>query len=556
MFVLIVTLLILPTLAYLQYKWIGQLSEQEYKRMKENIRRTAFHCSMEFSKQMMDMIKSVNNYLNGANLTMQPELTKRIEQLKTKIDNPELIKEKTYISLVPSADKSVSMKINQPSSIIFLLNDLSAFAIPLRNKPKFALFITLDKEYLISTLIPKIINNNFIFNDELEYDIIITTSDDQIFYHTGDKVQSDVLKQPDVVIPFLSFPPSSFVLFSTEQWMQNDPLRGRNDRSLSYNRIPTETDNEREMPPPEDREFQDREPRSSRLGILKLCLRHKNISLENVVRINRLRNLGISFSVLLLLGISIVFLLASANRAQRLAQQKLEFVACISHELRTPIAVLKSAADNLSDGVIVGENRTRKYGELIKTEVIRLSEMVEKVLAYAGIQSGKQNYELRPLGIESIINAAIENTKKLLPLDDIVVETSIEHNIPQVLGDATALQSALENLIINGIKYSPDEKWIRIEARQVNDSSMSFVEIKVIDHGIGIAASDISNIFEPFYRGRNAIDEQIQGSGLGLSITKHIIASHGGRISVKSSPKEGSVFTILLPSMTQDKENK
>ena len=123
-----------------------------------------------------------------------------------------------------------------------------------------------------------------------------------------------------------------------------------------------------------------------------------------------------------------------------------------------------------------------------------------------------------------------------------------------MLGDATALQSALENLIINGIKYSLEKKWIKIVARYTKNLNSSFVKIEVEDCGVGISAEDISNIFKPFYRGRNAVEGQIQGSGLGLNITKHIIESLGGSISVKSSLKSGSTFTILLPSITPERE--
>ena len=151
-------------------------------------------------------------------------------------------------------------------------------------------------------------------------------------------------------------------------------------------------------------------------GLFELRLKNREGSLEVAVNNNRLRNIGISFGILLLLGASVVFLLLSTNRARRLAQQQIEFVAGISHELRTPLAVLKSAGENLADGVIQEKERTRKYGELIKSEVLRLSGMVEKALAYAGIQSGKQNYELRPLDVAPIIMEALQNIKKFLPI--------------------------------------------------------------------------------------------------------------------------------------------
>jgi signal transduction histidine kinase len=246
-----------------------------------------------------------------------------------------------------------------------------------------------------------------------------------------------------------------------------------------------------------------------------------------------------------------LFLLLSATRAQKLAHQQLEFVAGISHELRTPLAVLKSAGENLADGVIHEREKSRAYGELIKKEVIRLSEMVEKALAFAGIQSGKQSYDLIPVQIKDIIVEAIKNTRKLVS-GECIIESDIAEHLPNVLANNPALQSALENLLINAIKYSREKKWVRIEAYAHDLSKKPSLEIIIRDKGMGIAPLDINHIFDPFYRGHNAIDSQIEGSGLGLSITKHIIEAHNGIISVKSSLQSGTAFTIHLPITSKD----
>ena len=344
--------------------------------------------------------------------------------------------------------------------------------------------------------------------------------------------------------------------------LQNLPEGGyfgsnREFRPQPFERTPPELERRQDLFSTQEKMlFMERERMSRDHGLFEMRLMHHEGSLEIAINNNRLRNIWISFGILAILGASIVFLILSTTRARRLALQQLEFVAGISHELRTPLAVLKTAGENLADGVIKEKGHTRKYGELIKNEVVRLSEMVEKALTYAGIHSGKQNYELRPLDITLIVTEAIRNTKKLLPLNNFIVHTEINQDLPQVLGDATALQSAIENLIINGIKYSSEKNWIHIKVHQSKGLKENYLEINVEDRGIGITAADISKIFKPFYRGRNAIEGQVQGNGLGLSIAKYIIESHGGTISVKSFPGKGSVFTIFLPSIVQDEKNE
>jgi signal transduction histidine kinase len=284
--------------------------------------------------------------------------------------------------------------------------------------------------------------------------------------------------------------------------------------------------------------------------LLTLHVYHRDGSLQTAVDRNRWRNLGVSAGILLLLGASIAFLLMTVGRAHRLARQQLEFVAGVSHELRTPLAVLKSAGENLADGVIQNTDRAQQYGQLIKNEVGRLSDMVEKALLYAGIQSGKRVYDTSPVDIAGVIEEVVHKTRSRF--NDVSIETTIDSDVPLVRGDAEALHSLIDNLISNAVKYGGEAKWVGITARPVKKKGSAFIEICIKDNGIGIPQQDIDDVFHAFHRGSNARDAQIQGSGLGLSVARHILEAHGGTIAVNSKVNHGTEFIIHLPALQEN----
>ena len=275
----------------------------------------------------------------------------------------------------------------------------------------------------------------------------------------------------------------------------------------------------------------------------KLVVTHPSGSLEAVVTSQRRRNLAISSSVLGLLGASMGLLVLATRRAQRLAKQQMEFVAAVSHELRTPLAVIRSAAENLADGVVHDEARIRRYGELMRAEGRRLTDMVEQILEFAGIQSGQRGFALRPVGVGPLVSDIVSASASLIETAGLVVEFDIPDDLPPVLGDEPALRRVFQNLIDNAIKYGAGGKSIRISGRQ----SGGEVSVTVADRGIGIDAADQTRIFEPFYRAAEVVAAQVQGAGLGLSLVQRIVAAHGGRVTVKSAPREGSAFTVHLP---------
>ena len=279
-----------------------------------------------------------------------------------------------------------------------------------------------------------------------------------------------------------------------------------------------------------------------------LLVQHRAGSLEAAVDATRRRNLAISSGVLALLGVSVGFLVVSTRRAQELARQQMEFVAAVSHELRTPLAVIRSAGDNLADGVVDDHARIRRYGDLVRSEGRRLSEMVEQILEFAGIQSGQRGFALRPVAIQPLLEDIVDASATLLDDAGIAVEYDIPPAIPPVLADEAALRRALQNLVGNAIKYGAGGRWLGLRAAHAGRE----VRITVADRGIGIAQAEQPKIFDPFYRTPDVIAAQIQGAGLGLSLVKRIVEAHGGRIAVHSAPGAGSEFTIAMPAASEE----
>ncbi len=276
----------------------------------------------------------------------------------------------------------------------------------------------------------------------------------------------------------------------------------------------------------------------------RLLVKHPSGSLDAAVNTTRRRNLFVSSSILAVLGASMALLVLSARRSQEVARQQMEFVAAVSHELRTPLAVIRSAGDNLADGVVGDAGQIRKYGELVRSEGRRLSEMVEQILEFAGIQSGQRRFEPRPVNVSALVDQVLAASAALLEGGRIEVEVAIPQDLPPVRGDEPALRRVLQNLVGNAIKYGAEGRWIGVRATHAGDQ----VRISVADRGLGIAASEQTRIFEPFYRAAEVVAAQIQGAGLGLSLVHRIVEAHGGRIEVKSAPGQGSEFIVQLPA--------
>lgn len=274
----------------------------------------------------------------------------------------------------------------------------------------------------------------------------------------------------------------------------------------------------------------------------RLLVRRSDGGLAQLVRETRNRNLAISGGILLILAATILLLLYLLRRADRLRTQQTEFVAAISHELNTPVAALRSAGENLKDGIITDRERLEKYGETIVREASRLGDMIGQVLEFAGMQARPGRTREEPVDVASVIEEAIAQSRWLVDGSDVQVQTQIASDLPRLIGDPRALTRAVQNLVANAIRHGGSGGWIGVRASRDGDDR---VRIVVEDRGPGIDSRDASHLFEPFYRGRGA--SAVRGSGLGLTIVKQIVVAHGGSIEIERRRRAGAAFIIQLP---------
>jgi signal transduction histidine kinase len=274
----------------------------------------------------------------------------------------------------------------------------------------------------------------------------------------------------------------------------------------------------------------------------RLVLAHRAGSVDALATALRRRNLAVSFGMLGLLAASMALVVASSQRARRLAARQMEFVAGVSHELRTPVAVIRSAAENLADGVVSDPAQVRRYGGVIRDQGARLTGMVDQVLALAGAQAGSRAPQR--IAAAELVRAALEDHDRELRAAGVPLQVEVAADLPDLGGDADALRRALGNLVANARRHAQGSA-LRVSARQAGDGT---VQIEVEDQGPGIDPADLPHVFEPFYRGRRAVAEQVPGSGLGLAVVRGVTEAHGGTVSVRSRPGGGATFTLRLPA--------
>jgi signal transduction histidine kinase len=553
---------LLPVLAFMQYRWVGQVSEGERERMQRNLETAAVQFREEFDSQLGQARNSLQVSTNAARDGSSTNYSLRYNQWLNSADHPQIVADiyvvdaegdhlrlrrfnsathtfdpslwpETIDRLRPEFEGALAgfRKQLQPEPGRFARADHSLIVQALQNfggqpqpgspltPPPAPMFgfsvIQLDESYLRNQLVPSLAEKHFTAPGGDMYRVAVITegAGQHVLYRSNQDATVDA-RSADVTEALYA------------------PRFGR-----GPGRRPNAPRSEARAEEP--------------VGRWRLLVQHQSGSLEAAVASIRHRNLAISSGVLLLLTFGVVMLTATSRRAEKLAQQQMEFVAGVSHELRTPVAVVRSAAENLASGVVTGD-RVKRYGQMLEAEARRLGDMVERVLQYAGIESGFNTAARVPLSPTEIIESAVDSALPLVGPAEVTVNREIAPDLPTVIGDATALRSAVQNLVANAVKYGGRDRWVGIRAQHVRERRRSEVRITVSDHGPGIPAADLPHIFEPFYRGSDAIERQIQGHGLGLSLVRRIVEAHGGRVTVSTRPGAGTSFTIVLPAAAPD----
>jgi signal transduction histidine kinase len=279
----------------------------------------------------------------------------------------------------------------------------------------------------------------------------------------------------------------------------------------------------------------------------QLVAQHPSGSLGIAVAHWRERNLAISLGLLVILLGSIVLVFSAARRAERLGQFQMEFVAGVSHELFTPLAVINSAVENLADGVLDHPAQIQEYATILRDQGSRLERLMDQVLLLASGRLTQSESELRPIELAAIVAQSIAVSEPMLRDRGFTLEKEIGANLPPVMADPVAVGKCVDNLISNAMKYGGANHWIAVRARAAHARSQDEVQITIEDKGIGISPADLPNIFEPFYRVDSVRQGQTRGVGLGLYLVKRMIESMGGRISVSSQIGRGSCFVLHFP---------
>lgn len=360
----------------------------------------------------------------------------------------------------------------------------------------------------------------------------------------------------DATAPLFDVAPDNFIFYANKDLMdkigerRSDVVVSQKVETHSFNRVESNTDKGGAV---KIEIKKDAKPRTSVFTATTtsdrpgdspwtLNVQHVYGSLDAFAASNLRRNLVIGFGLLFLLACAIVAIIISAQRVKRTAQRQVDFVSSVSHEFRTPLAVIYSAGENLADGVAKEDGQVSRYGDLIKGEGRKLSGMVEQILDFAGANSGRKKYTLTETAVSEVISDALDACRPLIDEKNIAVETNVAL-LPSINADKNALTQAVQNLLINSVKYSNGGTKIRVNAENGGDN----IKISVDDEGVGISKSDLRQVFEPFYRSREVVDAQIHGNGLGLSLVKQIVEAHGGKVTAASEPGKGSKFTIELP---------
>ena len=248
---------------------------------------------------------------------------------------------------------------------------------------------------------------------------------------------------------------------------------------------------------------------------------------------------------------AVIVILVAAERARRVSALKSEFVANVSHELKTPLALVRMFAEMLQSGRVASDEKRKEYLEIIVRESERLSGLIENVLDFARVERGRDAYELEEGDVGEAVTRAVAVYRYRAEREQVQIDVDIESGLPRAQIDERAIQLAVINLMDNALKYAPDGERITVSAARRGER----IAVRVKDEGPGVAPDDRSRIFERFVRGDGASStaekkgrSPVRGSGIGLALVKHIAESHGGKAWVESELGHGATFIFTIPS--------
>lgn len=542
----------------MQYRWLGEVSRAERDRLKASLQVSLRRLSQDFNAELSaDCALLVPRQPIGNPADRETAYAERFQRLS---DSRHLIK--SVFRVVPQNGALTLRKLDRETgnfsdiewprewapihaglSSRFFNDDGPFHGLPggtdrfadLIEMPRFGgpgpmgetewLLLQADLDYIRGTLIPELLQRDLGAQAAGDYqaEIVLNANPSQVIYSSGAKPANRSARSVDAEVRLFD--------------VHIEPPRRDGGRFGPGGRGP-------------------QEPSAADRGRWTLTLKHRAGSLEAVVAQARWRNLALASGLFLLLVAAVAALVSFSRRAQRLAELQMEFVAGVSHELRTPLSVMRTAGHNLRGPMANDPGRVQRYGALIEDESEKLTAIVEQVLRFANANAGRVIGTPEAVSIENLIDRAIRDDRKTIEQSGCVLERTIDPALPPVLGDSTALKHAIQNLLSNAAKYGKVGRWIGVSASLDEESRGGpSVEIRISDRGPGIPPGELGHIFDAFYRGKKAVEDQVHGTGLGLSLVKRIIEAHHGSIAVRSQTGKGTEFIVHLPAAPLEHEH-
>ncbi len=541
-------------LAVLQYNWIGEISVDEQKQRQYDLQASANKLSSAFNAELNTAAEDLQpNDQQVQEVGRQKAYEGRYAAWHASAVHPRLFRRAAVVD--EEKGKLVLRMFNTDSGALeaaewptdwtaakeFFIARLAGNNVrnngPLIDYPRFRpqpdtgqgrpeedwLLLEIDTKYASDTILPELLTQQFgdDFRSQYRVEVVSRANPSEMIFAT-DSTQAS-RSQPQATVTLFDPPrpnrgrgPGGPVI--SPRGVSNDSGRGR--------------------------------------WLLSVWLR--NGSLETIVASTRRRDLAISGGILLLLLATGAALAQFSRRAQRLAEVEMEFVAGVSHELRTPLTVIRTAAFNLRGKVASNPSQVERYGALIQQESERLGAIVEQVLRFASAKAGRVVQERQPVSVPGLIEETVQSNKGMLEDALCEVQTHIEPGLPLITGDSMALRHALQNLLANAAKYGglAGRQRVEMSARAVRGAKGQEIEIRVIDHGSGIPPEEQKRVFDAFFRGKKAVQDQIHGTGLGLHLVRRIVEAHGGTVSVESEPGAGSTFIVRIPAAAAEHQDE
>ena len=568
-------LILLPALAILQYRWIGEVSAAERDRLESSLRVASRGFATDLDGELTrisaafqirngfpeDPKTQFERYQSWSESTPYPHLIRSLSILKANPDrSPELYKMDLRSGALEPAPIPKELdnfrdrfrpgffSFSSPGDTMMLMSPIVRAPPPFigprpdefrsRNPEDFrprgpgpgqgggarlegATLIELDRNVILRDVVPALVERHFSPRDETGYRVAIAAGTDhpEILYSSQGQWTAEDTATPDASVYLFGIPPRT---------------GGGERRVGNRNRVPG---------PFLRGGFQ--------AGFIgqpwQLLAKHRSGSLENAVEQLRKRQMAVGFGILLLLGAGLITVVISSQRARTLGRLQMEFAAGVSHELRTPLAVIRSAAYNLRRGVVQDKEGVEQYAAIVQDEARRLSDMVDQVLLYSETQSDRKKYNLAPVDVNEVVDRAITNLAPATDLEHCELTTNIHPELPPVQADAPALTQCVQNLLSNALKYGKTGDTAQIEISAEKDPRSDEVRLSITDHGPGIDSVDERHLFEPFYRGER-VGSNVPGNGLGLHLVKRIMQAQNGRVTYSPAPNGGARFTLHVPA--------